>query len=68
MVIASFFIPERPWVSISIYFLVGFPKVDEMDTIMVIADKFFKYVVFMVAPSVYTSEVADSTLGSLSIW
>jgi len=37
---------------------VGFPKVDGMDTVMVIVDKFSKYAVFMATPSVCTTEVA----------
>lgn len=35
----------------------GFLKVDGMDTVMVIVDRFLKYDVFVVAPSVYTVEV-----------
>jgi len=51
-------IPERPWISVSMDFIVGFPKVDGMDTVMVIVDKFSKYAVFMATPSVCTTEVA----------
>jgi hypothetical protein len=36
---------------------VGFLKVDGMDTVMVIVDRFLKYVIFMAAPSVCTTEV-----------
>jgi len=36
---------------------VGFLKVDGMDTVMVIVDRFLKYDVFVVAPSVCTVDV-----------
>jgi len=51
-------IPEKPWVSVSMDFIVGFPKVDGMNTIMVVVDRFTKYTVFMAAPMVCTAEVA----------
>jgi len=51
-------IPERPWVSVSMDFIVGFPKVDVMNTIMVVVDRFTKYAVFIAAPTVCTTEVA----------
>jgi len=51
-------IPEKPWVSVSMDFIVGFPKVDGMNTIMVVVDRFTKYVVFVAAPTVCTTEVA----------
>ena len=51
-------IPERPWVSVSMDFIVGFPKVDGMNTIMVVVDRFTKYAVFVAAPTVCTAEVA----------
>jgi hypothetical protein len=49
---------ERPWVSVSMDFVVGFLKVDGMDVVMVIVDRFSKYVVFVATPSVCTTEVA----------
>ena len=49
---------ERPWISVSMDFVVGFPKVDGMDAVMVIVDRFSKYAVFMATPSVCTAEVA----------
>jgi hypothetical protein len=39
-------------------FIVGFPKVDGMNTIMVVVNRFTKYVVFVVAPMVCIAEVA----------
>jgi hypothetical protein len=51
-------IPEKPWVSVSMDFIVGFPKVDDMNTIMVVVDIFTKYAMFVAAPTVCTAEVA----------
>jgi hypothetical protein len=45
-------------VSVSIDFIVGFPKVDGMNTIMVVVNRFTKYAVFVAAPMVCTVEVA----------
>jgi hypothetical protein len=39
-------------------FIVGFPKVDDMNAVMVVVDRFSKYAMFIVAPSVCTAEVA----------
>ena len=39
-------------------FIVGFPKVDGMNMIMVVVDRFTKYAVFVAAPTVCTAEVA----------
>jgi hypothetical protein len=52
-------IPERPWILVSMDFVVWFLKVDGMDTVMVIVDRFSKYAVFVATPSVCTTEVAD---------
>ena len=49
---------EKPWVSVSMDFIVGFPKVDGMNMIMVVVDRFSKYTVFVAAPTVCTAEVA----------
>jgi hypothetical protein len=51
-------IPKKPWVSDSMDFIVGFPKVDGMNTIMVVVDRFTKYAVFMAASMVCITEVA----------
>jgi hypothetical protein len=41
-------IPNRPWASVSMDFLGGFPKAEGMGAIMVVMDRFSKYVVFIV--------------------
>jgi IS30 family transposase len=51
-------IADKPWVSVSMDFIVGFPKVDDMNAVMVVVDRFSKYAVFIAAPSVCTAEVA----------
>jgi len=47
-----------PIPKVSMDFIVGFPKVDGMNTIMVVVNRFTKYAVFVVAPMVCTAEVA----------
>ena len=39
-------IPERPWESVSMDFIVGLPKVDGFGSIMVVVDRFSKYGTF----------------------
>ena len=51
-------IPERPWESISMDFIVGLPAVDGFRSIMVVVDRFSKYAVFMAAPHACPAEVA----------
>ncbi|KAH0664069.1 hypothetical protein KY284_029000 [Solanum tuberosum] len=51
-------IPERPWLSVSMDFISGFPKVDGMASIMVMDDRFLKYSIFIVAPNLCSSEIA----------
>ncbi|KAG6526884.1 hypothetical protein ZIOFF_008971 [Zingiber officinale] len=51
-------IPEKPWVSVAMDFISGFPKVDDMSSIMVVVDRFSKYGIFIVAPSACPSDVA----------
>ncbi|KAG6533506.1 hypothetical protein ZIOFF_007381 [Zingiber officinale] len=51
-------IPEKPWVSVSMDFISGFPKVDGMSSIMVVVDRFSKYAIFIAAPSACSSDVA----------
>ncbi|VFQ93371.1 unnamed protein product [Cuscuta campestris] len=41
---------ERPWQSVSMDFISGFPKVNGMSTILVVVDRFSKYGVFIAAP------------------
>ena len=40
-------VAERPWVSVSMDFITGFPKVDGKDMIIVVVDRFSKYAVFV---------------------
>ncbi|KAL3499013.1 hypothetical protein ACH5RR_041745 [Cinchona calisaya] len=42
-------IPERPWESVSMDFIVGFPKSEGCQTIMVVVDRFSKYGTFIAA-------------------
>ena len=44
-------IPERPWQCLSIDFISGFPKVEGFGSVLVVVDRFSKYVVFIPAPS-----------------
>ena len=51
-------IPERPWQCLSMDFISGFPKVEGFGSILVVADKFSKYVVFISSPSECPTEKA----------
>lgn len=51
-------IPGRPWASISMDFLSGFPKVNEMSSVLVVEDRFTKYAIFIPAPATCTAEKA----------
>ena len=50
-------IPENPWVSVSMDFITGLPKVKGVGSVFVVVDQFSKYAVFIVAPSTCTVEV-----------
>ena len=50
-------IPERPFESISMDFVVSFPKVDDMWLVLVVVDRFSKYAVFIAAPHADTTDV-----------
>ena len=50
-------IPENPWVSVSMDFITGLPKVKGVGSVFVVVDQFSKYAVFIVAPSTCTAEV-----------
>ena len=50
--------PTRPWSSVSIDFITGFPKVKGMSSVMVVVDRFSKYAVFSAAPQVRSAEIA----------
>ena len=43
-------IPEKPWISLSMEFILGFPDVKGMKSILVVVDRFLKYAVFLAAP------------------
>ena len=51
-------VPEKPWISVSMDFISGFPKVDGKSSIMVVVDRFSKYAVFMAAPNACPADVA----------
>lgn len=51
-------IPSRPWQSVSMDFISGFPKVNGMCSIFVVVDRLSKYGVFAATPESYTAEVA----------
>ncbi|KAL4341343.1 hypothetical protein GQ457_08G022080 [Hibiscus cannabinus] len=51
-------IPERPWESISMDFIIGLPKVDDFSSIMVVVDMFSKYATFIPASKVCPAEEA----------
>ncbi len=51
-------IPEKPWVSLSMDFITGLPKVKDFWSIMVVVDRFSKYASFSLAPHACTAEVA----------
>lgn len=48
---------ELPWLSVSMDFIYGFPKVEGKASIMVVVDKFSKYSTFIVASNLCSSEV-----------
>ena len=54
----SLSILERPWQCVSMDFIAGFPKVEGFRSILVVVDKFSKYVVFIPAPSESLAEEA----------
>ena len=48
--------PKRPWASISMDFIYGFPKVQDMASVLVVVDRFTKYAIFIPTPATYTDE------------
>lgn len=50
-------IPDRPWQSVSMDFIGGFPKVDGLASILVVVDRFSKYAVFIGAPAACPADV-----------
>ncbi|CAL5371561.1 unnamed protein product [Camellia sinensis] len=51
-------IPTKPWVSVSMDFISGLPKVNGMRSVMVVVDRFSKYAVFIPAPHACPADVA----------
>ncbi|XP_020271048.1 uncharacterized protein LOC109846235 [Asparagus officinalis] len=51
-------IPERPWESISMDFIMGLPKSDGYSILLVVVDRFSKYDIFILAPAKCPAEVA----------
>jgi hypothetical protein len=51
-------VPERPWASVSMDFIGGFPKVEGMGAVMVVVDRLSKYAVFIAVPSNCPAEMA----------
>ena len=49
---------ESPWISVSMDFITGMPKVKGIGLVFVVVDRFSKYVVFKAAPSTCTAELA----------
>ena len=53
-------IPEKPWKSVSMDFISGFPKARECKSIFVVVDRFSKYLVFMAASEACPVEEATN--------
>lgn len=51
-------VPEKPWVSLSMDFIIGLPKVKGSASIMVVVDRFSKYATFIPAPQACTAAAA----------
>ncbi|KAK8716654.1 hypothetical protein V6N13_043959 [Hibiscus sabdariffa] len=51
-------IPERPWESVSMDFIVGLPLTDGLSSIMVVVDRFSKYATFIPTAKVCPAEEA----------
>lgn len=49
-------IPERPWESISMDFIIGLPRVNGYRNIMVVVDRFSKYAVFVALPEKFDAK------------
>ena len=59
-------ISERLWKSISMNFIMGLPKSEGCNIIMVVVDRFSKYDIFIPAPAKCPAEVATPLF--LSMW
>lgn len=43
---------------VEVHFISGFPKVDGKASVMVVVDRFSKYAIFIVSPTLCSSEIA----------
>lgn len=51
---------EKPWISVGMDFISGFPKMNNLFSVTVVMDKFSKYEVFIAVPESFTAEtIAD---------
>lgn len=48
--------PNAPWESLSMDFIIGFPRSEGCGTIIMVIDRFFKYATFITTPKDYTAE------------
>ncbi|KAK3021939.1 hypothetical protein RJ639_046138 [Escallonia herrerae] len=49
-------VPKRPWESVSLDFITGLPKVEDLGTILVVVDRFSKYASFIATPKYCSAE------------
>ncbi|KAK2998486.1 hypothetical protein RJ639_022876 [Escallonia herrerae] len=49
-------VPKRPWQSLSLDFITGLPKVEDLGTILVVVDQFSKYASFIATPKYCSAE------------
>ncbi|KAK2977850.1 hypothetical protein RJ640_017050 [Escallonia rubra] len=49
-------VPKRPWQSVSLDFITGLPKVEDLGTILVVVDRFSKYASFIATPKYCSAE------------
>ncbi|KAK3029414.1 hypothetical protein RJ639_039758 [Escallonia herrerae] len=49
-------VPKRPWESVSLDFITGLPKVEDLGTILVVVDQFSKYANFIATPKYCSAE------------
>ncbi|KAK3021216.1 hypothetical protein RJ639_046635 [Escallonia herrerae] len=49
-------VPKRPWEIVSLYFITGLPKVEDLGTILVVVDRFSKYASFIATPKYCSAE------------
>lgn len=55
-------IPERPLFSVNMDLILGFPKVNDKASIMVVVDRFSKYSVFIATHELCSSEIVADLL------